>query len=153
MPEAEINKIQLTEEERTAIVTQLKQTILSDGVSLNLTESDKQDIAGQISDNISSGTLSVKLSDADKADIIKEVLAELYAKSQDVNTLEEVTSLNGINSIPAVRTTDNAIVSVPLGLVTTNQPIEVSGQEAIDILVAQGKIVPTQLYFTPVDDE
>lgn len=118
-----------------------------------LAESDKEAIIGDISDSLLSGELSVKISDADKADIIAEVLAELYAKSQQVKTLERVGNLNGITTIPAVRDTDDAIVAVPLELVTTNQPIEVAGQDAIDILTAQGKIITGQLYFTPVDEE
>ena len=92
------------------------------------------------------------ISEEDKADIIAEVLAELYAKSQDTSTLTKVTDLTGVTSIPAVKN-DTDIVAVPLNLLTTNKPVEVAGQDAIDVLVAQGKIVDTQIYFTPVEDE
>lgn len=98
-------------------------------------------------------TAQYALTDSDKADIIEEVLAELLAKSQQVKTLEQVGNLDGITTIPAVRDTDDAIVSVPLNLLTTNKPIEVTGQEEIDILVAQGKIIASQLYFTPADED
>ena len=97
-------------------------------------------------------TSTYQLSDADKADIVQEVLAELYAASQDTSSLTKVSDLTGVTSIPAVKN-DTDIVSVPLNLITTNKPIEVAGQEAIDILVAQGKIVPSQIYFTPIEDE
>lgn len=94
----------------------------------------------------------IPLTDADKADIIQEILAELKAGSQDVSTLEKVTALSGVTSIPAVKD-DTDIVAVPLKLLTTDKPVEVTGQDAIDVLVAQGKIVDSQIYFTPVEDE
>lgn len=150
---------QLTASEKAELVESVKQTLLAQdgGIQFALSATDKQDVADavyqELNNDFSTGLIPISISEADKADIIQEVLAELYAQSQDVKTLEEVTSLDGINSIPAVRSSDDAIVSVPLGLITTNQPIEVSGQEEIDILVAQGKIVDSQLYFTPVDDE
>lgn len=153
MPELDTTtKYQLTEAEKTDLVAQLKQSFTDGSTKVEISETSKADIVSQISNKLSSGTLSVNISEADKADIIQEVLAELYAKSQDTATLEKVGNLDGVTSIPAVRD-DKDIVAVPLGLLTTNQPQEVKGQQDIDILVAQGKIVPTQIYFTPVDDE
>lgn len=160
MPEQALQpSYQLTATEKTELAEIVKQTLLTQdgGIQFTLSATDKQAVSNavynELNNNISAGLIPFSISEADKADIIQEVLAELYAQSQDVKTLEEVSSLDGINSIPAVRSSDDAIVSVPIGLLTTNQPIEVSGQEEIDILVAQGKIVATQLYFTPVDDE
>lgn len=143
----------LSATEKQEIAQSVVQSFNNGEFKYTLADSDKEAIVGEISDSLNAGTLSVKISDADKADIIAEVLAELYAKSQQVKSLERVGNLSGITTIPAVRDTDDAIVAVPLELVTTNQPIEVAGQDAIDILVAQGKIIPGQLYFTPVDEE
>lgn len=143
----------LSASEKQEIAQNVLASFNSGEYQYTLNETDRQVIVNQISDNLSTGSLSVKISDSDKADIIQEVLAELFVKSQDVKTLEQVGNLNGITTIPAVRDTDDAIVAVPLSLVTTNKPIEVGGQDAIDILEAQGKIIPGQLYFTPVDEE
>lgn len=143
---------QLTEEEKAEIVSLLSQSLIDNNTAINISDLAKNDIASQISNQISTGALPLLISDKDKTDIITEVLAELYAKSQDSSTLEKVSNLDGVTSIPAVKN-DNDIVAVPLELFTTNNPIEVAGQDAIDILVAQGKIVDTQIYFTPVDDE
>lgn len=118
-----------------------------------LSETEKSELVESVKQAILSQEGGIPLSDADKADIIQEALGELYAKSQDVKALEEATSLEGIASLPAIRGADGEIVSVPLGLLAPRHPIEVSGQGEIDILVAQGKIAATQLYFTPVDDE
>lgn len=160
MPEQALQpSYQLTATEKAELVESVKQTLLAQdgGIQFTLSATDKQEVSDavytELNNNISAGLIPFSISDADKADIIQEVLSELYAQSQDVKTLEEVTTLEGITSIPAVRDTDNEIVSVPLGLITTNQPIQVSGQDAIDVLVAQGKIVANQLYFTPVDEE
>lgn len=45
---------------------------------------------------------------------IQQVLSAIKAKSQGVRDLEEVTSLNGVNSLPAVK--DEKLVSVPVSL-------------------------------------
>ena len=143
---------QLTATEKVEIVTQLSQSIVNSNTPINISDTAKSDIISEISNQFSTGVLSMPISDEDKADIIAEVLAELYAKSQDTSTLTKVSDLTGVTSIPAVKN-DTDIVAVPLGLLTTNKPIEVDGQEAIYILVAQGKIVDSQIYFTPVEDE
>lgn len=143
----------LSDSEKSEIAQSVLQSFQNGEYQYNLNESDKHSIVNTISNNLTTGNLSVKISDSDKADIIAEVLAELYAKSTQVKTLERVGNLNGITTIPAVRDTDDEIVAVPLELMITNQPIEVAGQDAIDILTAQGKIIPGQLYFTPVDEE
>ncbi len=153
MPELDTTtKYQLTEAEKTDLVAQLKQSFTDGSTKVEISETSKADIVSQISNKLSSGTLSVNISEADKADIIQEVLAELYAKSQGTATLEKVGNLDGVTSIPAVRD-DKDIVAVPLNLLMTSKPIEVSGQQDINILVAQGKIVDSQFYFTPVEDE
>lgn len=120
-----------------------------------LTDADRALITQNILSSLASGEtkVGVTVSATDKAAIVAQVLAELYAKSQDVKTLEKVYYLDGITSIPAIRDSDEAIVSIPLNLLTTNRPIEISGQSDIDILVAQGKIIPYQLYFTPIEEE
>lgn len=92
------------------------------------------------------------LTDADKADIIKEVLAEIYANSQQTSTLEKVGNLDGITSLPAVKD-DSDIVAVPLSLLTTSQPIEISSEEDIAILAAQGKLVDSQIYYLPEEED
>lgn len=117
-----------------------------------LTATEKAEIVTQLSQSIVNNNTPINISDTAKSDIIAEVLAELYAKSQDTSTLTKVTDLTGVTSIPAVKN-DTDIVAVPLNLLTTNKPVEVAGQDAIDVLVAQGKIVDTQIYFTPVEDE
>lgn len=45
---------------------------------------------------------------------IQQVLNAIKAESQGVQELEEVTSLNGVNSLPAVK--GNELVSVPVSL-------------------------------------
>lgn len=153
MPELDTStKYQLSDLEKADLVAQIKQSIADGSTKVDISEASKADIASRISNELSSGVLAVKISEADKADIVQEVLSELYAKSDDTATLEKVGNLDGITSIPAVRD-DKDIVAVPIGLLTTNQPQEVKGQQDIDILVAQGKIVATQIYFTPIDDE
>lgn len=144
----------LSAEDKTAISRDIVSELQTSGI--NLTAESKTEVANQVlsdlTGDIERGEISISISDSDKADIIQEVLAELYARSQDTKTLEKVETLDGITTIPGVRN-DADIVSVPLGLLTTNQPIEVSGQDAIDVLVAQGKIISNQLYFTPADED
>ena len=103
-----------------------------------LTATEKAEIVTQLSQSIVNNNTPINISDT--------------AKPQDTSTLTKVTDLTGVTSIPAVKN-DTDIVAVPLNLLTTNKPVEVAGQDAIDVLVAQGKIVDTQIYFTPVEDE
>lgn len=144
------NQYQLSEVERADIANRVKESLLANGGLL--TTNDKSEIAGIVASSIASGTTQVQISDTDIANIVAEVIAQLKAESTDTRTLEKVGNLNGITSIPAVRN-DEDIVSVPLGLLTTNRPIEVKGQEDIDILVAQGKIIESQLYFVPAEED
>lgn len=143
---------QLSDLERADIAERVAQNLKQVGISNLIGADEIREIASQVSNSISNGETKVSISDEDIANIVQEVLAELYANSTDTKTLEKVGNLDGITSIPAVRNDDD-IVSVPLNLLTTNQPIEVSGQEEIDILVAQGKIIQSQLYFTPADED
>lgn len=113
-----------------------------------ISAAERQQIKQEILVSLQDGSTPVTISDSDKADIIAEVLAELYAKSQDTKTLEKVGNLDGITSIPAVRD-DNDIVSVPLDLLKTNVPKEISEQQDLAVLQAQGKLIVGQLYYIP----
>lgn len=120
--------------------------------TVTLTELEKKEIALQVAQSISDGNVAVNLSNTDKADIVQEVLAELYAKSQQTRTLEKVNSLDGITTIPGVRD-DNDIVAVPLGLLTVAIPKQIQSEEDIAILEAKGELVATQIYFTEEEDD
>lgn len=52
---------------------------------------------------------------------IQQVLNAIKAESQGVQELEEVTSLNGVNSLPAVK--GNELVSVPVSLLQNQLPM------------------------------
>lgn len=54
------------------------------------------------------------LTEAEKSELKQEVLNQIKAESQGVDELETVTTLDGINSLPAMRGTD--VVSAPLSL-------------------------------------
>lgn len=59
---------------------------------------------------------------------IQQVLNAIKAESQSVQELEEVTSLNGVNSLPAVK--DDELVSVPVSLL--QQPATDAAAKAED---------------------
>lgn len=116
-----------------------------------MSELQTQSIA-TVTQSISNGNDVVNLSDQDKADIIQEVLTELYAKSQQIRTLEKVSSLAGITTIPGVRNDDD-IVAVPLGLLTVATPKQIQSEEDIAILEAKGELIATQIYFTEEEND
>lgn len=147
-----IATVTLTEVEKKEIALQVAQSISEGNVAVNLSNADKADIASQIATDWAQNGITVNISDQDKADIVQEVLAELYAKSQQTRTLEKVSSLDGITTIPGVRD-DNDIVAVPLGLLTVAIPKQIQSEEDIAILEAKGELVATQIYFTEEEDD
>ena len=58
------------------------------------------------------------MTDDERKMVVSEVLEEIRSKSQSVDSLPKVDSVDGIESLPAMRGAE--VVSVPLGLLTEN---------------------------------
>lgn len=56
------------------------------------------------------------MTDDERKMVVSEVLEEIRSKSQSVDRLPKVDSVDGIESLPAMRGAE--VVSVPLGLLT-----------------------------------
>lgn len=148
MPEINVPlKYQLTEAEKVEI-SNLVLADLTEGVTLS--DVSKREVVNEISSQFQSGELVATIGDADKREIVTEVLSELKAQSTDVQTLERITDIEEVISLPAIRP-DASFAAVPVDILVPKAPIEISSEEDIDILKAQGKLVENQFYFIAED--
>lgn len=54
------------------------------------------------------------MTDSEKQELKQEIITQIKSESQDVTELEEVQSLNGVNSLPAMRGAEMVIAPISL---------------------------------------
>ena len=67
------------------------------------------------------------MTDQEKQEVKQEIIAQIKSESQDVTELEEVSSLTGINTLPAMRGTE--LVVAPVALL--GAPATAAAQQAL----------------------
>ena len=67
------------------------------------------------------------MTEQEKQELKQEIITQIKSESQDVTELEEVDSLTGINSLPAMRGTE--MVSAPISLL--GAPATAAAQQAL----------------------